>query len=484
MFSAFGFGGLKREDSAEEKPAKRKIEFWYRQSLEPMEPQMPDLWHYAAGWRITSTNPPPIESGMATIRMTPQGKLLELLAIPEPGSKETKMPSEFPEMEIRNLFSRTGLDFTQFEKSKHHDSEVVSQLPFLFENPIVWQPKGGKRQPKVITVIVHRAIVYFWVREYLTTRPVLGRQSNWGPSRAIAADGSNRLSISFMLFVLYFISIPLAIYNLRHGRSDRQGAFRTAVYLLAINIILWVVGLPHCYRFEVEMPQLVNYLRSSTTFAFSFWLGYVTFEPLVRRFWPHALVSWKRILTGRFADPQVGRDFLIGSLVGFGLAAMVVLSPTDLKQRAVALNTVLDTSTLAAGILEIHQRAFGTGFVILVLLVPFRVLFKNHWLTAVVVAVCLAAVSSVSRPSLWECGVHFINCTVGVVVVMRYGFVSLLSLLFAFYLTLAIPLTAEFGTWYAGSGLFTLAVLAGLACCAFYTSTLAGRFALEQETVA
>ena len=40
------------------------------------------------------------------------------------------------------------------------------------------------------------------------------------------------------------------------------------------------------------------------------------FEPYVRRHWPHALISWSRMLTGNLRDPLVGRDVLWGVLMG------------------------------------------------------------------------------------------------------------------------------------------------------------------------
>ena len=39
-------------------------------------------------------------------------------------------------------------------------------------------------------------------------------------------------------------------------------------------------------------------------------------EPFARRTWPKLLISWQRLLNGRFRDPLVGRDVLLGGLVG------------------------------------------------------------------------------------------------------------------------------------------------------------------------
>ena len=46
------------------------------------------------------------------------------------------------------------------------------------------------------------------------------------------------------------------------------------------------------------------------------WLAYVAIEPIVRRRWPDLLISWTRLVSGRFRDPLVGRDALAGILGG------------------------------------------------------------------------------------------------------------------------------------------------------------------------
>jgi hypothetical protein len=37
-----------------------------------------------------------------------------------------------------------------------------------------------------------------------------------------------------------------------------------------------------------------------------FWLLYLALEPAVRAHWPHSIVTWNRILAGRWKDAQVG----------------------------------------------------------------------------------------------------------------------------------------------------------------------------------
>jgi hypothetical protein len=53
--------------------------------------------------------------------------------------------------------------------------------------------------------------------------------------------------------------------------------------------------------------------------------GYLAFEPFMRRRWPHALISWTRLLAGRFGDAVVGQHILVGILFGAAVACSVGL---------------------------------------------------------------------------------------------------------------------------------------------------------------
>ena len=43
------------------------------------------------------------------------------------------------------------------------------------------------------------------------------------------------------------------------------------------------------------------------------WIFYMALEPYVRRIWPEMVISWSRLLAGRWFDPLVGRDVLAGA---------------------------------------------------------------------------------------------------------------------------------------------------------------------------
>jgi len=52
------------------------------------------------------------------------------------------------------------------------------------------------------------------------------------------------------------------------------------------------------------------------------WSLDMALDPVVRRRWPHMLISWTRLLSGRFGDPLIARDVLIGLLPRFALTLL------------------------------------------------------------------------------------------------------------------------------------------------------------------
>ncbi len=107
----------------------------------------------------------------------------------------------------------------------------------------------------------------------------------------------------------------LARRNYRHGRGDKVGALRLAKVVFVCLIVLWVL---RCH-FVPELGTLGQMMLAISTALFLsslIFVLYLALEPYVRRYWPHAIISWSRLLTGRIRDPLVGRDILFGVLLG------------------------------------------------------------------------------------------------------------------------------------------------------------------------
>ena len=180
------------------------------------------------------------------------------------------------------------------------------------------------------------------------------------------------------------------------------------------------------------------------------WLSYVAFEPHVRRLWPRTIVSWTRVLAGRWRDPLVGRDLLLGVLAGITLAGAGVLQvlinrhpPSD-PLVALALDALLSPGHLLAAIIfaavDALQYALGAFFMLLLL----RLVLRATW-PAVVVLVAFSLLLAENAGTIYALG----GATLFFVVVLRVGIVAGAAMLITQRLLTRVPLTLNWTVWHA-----------------------------------
>jgi hypothetical protein len=124
--------------------------------------------------------------------------------------------------------------------------------------------------------------------------------------------------------LLLLTPAALAYRNWKLGRSDRKLAFRLATILFVMMMAHWLLAAHHV----PVGSQLDVFFGGLYRAFFVFGLGgllYLALEPYARKLWPRSLVSWVRLLDGRFHDPIVGRDVLAGSVLGIFVALAVPL---------------------------------------------------------------------------------------------------------------------------------------------------------------
>jgi hypothetical protein len=113
--------------------------------------------------------------------------------------------------------------------------------------------------------------------------------------------------------------------NVKLGRGDRRGAFRTWAFAFGGGVVAYAIAPGH-------VPSLAEVDRMFATLGeMLFWSGvlfvvYLALEPYVRRTWPSALITWSRLTTGRLRDPLVGRDLVVGTIAGLILALLEPLT--------------------------------------------------------------------------------------------------------------------------------------------------------------
>ena len=129
-------------------------------------------------------------------------------------------------------------------------------------------------------------------------------------------------------------------------------------------------------------------------------------EPYARRMWPKTMISWVRLLNGRFRDPLVGRDILAGSIggmvVGFG-APIYKLAPGWLGYALPRpdrpspdpgeLVSILGLREALSQLFLKHANVLVTALFVLAALVVLRLVLRKPWLALVAWALLIVLVS-------------------------------------------------------------------------------------------
>jgi hypothetical protein len=205
------------------------------------------------------------------------------------------------------------------------------------------------------------------------------------------------------------------------------------------------------------------------------WTIYVALEPSVRKHWPHVLVSWTSVLTGRARDPVVGRDILIG--VALGVAWAVLIRGVDLVTGGDGIDFP-GTTQLLSGlrgtfgvVLQQAPYAIRNAFLYFFMLFVARVIVRREWLAALVFSGTFTLLDLIGNDDGWSGPVlTLLYFGSGAFVVLRWGLLAYAVAVFVAPLLLLLPATTDSSAWFFGNMLLIIAAVAGLAGWGVYTS--------------
>jgi hypothetical protein len=412
---------------------------------------------------VDNGDPPPIQSGMINARFDHRGRLLFLEAIPPQRSDAAVQPAS---VDWAPLFQLAGLDQSQLQP-------VTPQWTWLAasDTRVAWTgvwPESGR------PLHVEAAA--------LGGRPVAFQAG--GPWRAPwrmaePSDATTSVYAVVLLGLAVLIlggSGLLAMRNIRDGRGDRRGAIRLASYMTAILLALWVCSV-HLVADVILMATFLVAVATAVFYGVLIWTIYLALEPLVRRHWPQVLVSWTNLLTGRAADPVVGRDVLIGVALGVWWAivfrALALALTGDYVLAFVsdlgAANVFQGLRSTAGGVLNEAPYAIRNVLLDFFILFVMRVVLCRGWLAAAGFTVFFTLLNALGREP------HWVNALVGLVyygsgafVIVRWGLLPFAIGSFVNSVLFDIAGTSDASAWYFSDNLVLLAIVAGLALWGFW----------------
>lgn len=408
---------------------------------------------------VESANPPPLIPGMVDVIVDGNGKLLNFAAVPKAGTPGLPVDPSV-------VFRAAGLDLAAFH-------EITPTLVPRHASDAIRAWQGPHPQLPATPVIVQMAT---W--QGRVTDLSLGV-----PWQSLGGGGGSPTSLrearQLVLFVLpaagALFAALVARRNWKQGRTDRSGALRIACARFAVGIVAWA-GLVH----PVPSEQILSFLESAAAellaSSAALWLLYLAIEPAVRARYPHALVTWNRLLAGRWTDAQVAADVLIGAAVGsvlwIGAQLLGEIGPKEVVGVGGNLLLLLGARAWIGRQASAMANSLNIGLLVFAVVCGLRRLVRYDILAALATAVLFTLTESDITHGDWMVmsALFIVVYTVLALVLMRIGLVATLSAIFFINGFSGLWLGADWKAWYAPAGIATIMLLAAMALLAFWKS--------------
>jgi serine/threonine-protein kinase len=210
---------------------------------------------------------------------------------------------------------------------------------------------------------------------------------------------------------------------------------------------------------------------------------YLALEPFVRRYWSELLISWSRLIAGDFRDPMVGRDILMGILIGVFMGNLnclvsFVSDMLGIPQKSFPEHYYSTSLNGIAGSLndlsETAAMFIGVSLMILFMLLLFYLLTRRKWLSILILYLLFVTFQSLefvlSTENIIFGIIAFITAILPTIAIARFGLLGIITMWIFFYLANVFPITFDTSSFFFSSTVFTFLLVFGTAVYAFYTS--------------
>lgn len=449
------------------------IYFWHRTSPRYLEPLQSET--------VLPDDPPNDVAGMTKVILDVRGRLLEFQAVP-PQVKD-KAPAQADEVDWAALFTEAGLDIRNYRQT---ESNWTS--PVFADAVASWE--GAHVDHQDISIRIEAAAfegkpVYFQI------------VAPWDkPLRQEENFSTAPVRFAGVILITLFVSVVvagvfLARYNLRRKRSDTRGAFKITIFVFLMSLAASLLVADHIPDLDKERRLLSKMAGVALFDAALIGLIYLALEPYVRRRWASLIISWNRLLAGDFKDPLVGRDILVGGILGLAHTSIIYLiniAPTWAggivpPNPSLEINTLRGFRHLLASFIVWSTFELFTSLSGLLLLVLLVTLFRKQWLAIIVFWMLNFSILGLFFAGEGDWASLFgtaLIAAITIVCIARFGLLATISFFSFFHLSFHTAISANVSSWYFDNTIFAAIVLLGLATYGFYTS-LAGQRIFEAK---
>ncbi|HYN09082.1 MAG TPA: serine/threonine-protein kinase [Vicinamibacterales bacterium] len=439
------------------------VVFWYRSGPGTLVP-------YDDTDPVSTSDPPQVTRGMVRIDLDTEGRLLIFRAVPSLKTAPSAINWDV-------LFQAAGLDRSRFTEAE------PAVLPRTYADE--WKAWTGAF-PEAPDVPIRIEAAAFRGRP--TMFEIVG---SWVPLEGGAGPEASAVWRTIGVLIVAIVPLAAALVarrNVKLGRGDRRGAFRTWAFAFGTGVLTYAIAPTH-------VASLSEVDRMFATFGeMLFWSGvlfvvYLALEPYVRRTWPAVLITWSRLTTGRLRDPLVGRDLVAGTIAGLLLALLepmgtllppvlgypapapylTLFSPLHGVRAVIATVTNAPFNALLNGMMTMLMLSLiRQGLRALASLTPgpvARVVGNNVTVAIVTIVLFVIVIKRNSLNPLYpwlDLGSTAVLVACLLVVGLRFGLFALIVTFLVLNFAADAPLTLDATRLYAGPAWFFMALIASL----------------------
>jgi serine/threonine-protein kinase len=454
-----------RQHLAAARPA--AVTYWYRQSPQPFSP----MWvaDDRRNWNgmLTRHNPPHDAPGMVMVRVDARDRLVGLIAVPDPNAAPPVRKLAWDELLHLAGLSAPG--------ALRRTPDVLATPPVFADETATWKGVYPERPDFPIRVEAGmyrgRPVYFHIIHTTWDDLPEVERGAN---------QATGESSLLGQVFGIVFLGVLvtlviLAVRNLHRGRGDVRGALRIVGAIVVLRLVTWLVQSGHVADTNVGYVRFQFFLAFALVFSAVVAVGYLALEPFMRRRCPHRLTALARVLDGRWRDPLVGRDVLIG--VALGVVSVLGFAALPFDEMGGG-PIVLDSYGFTAPVWKLAAAAessivimWGLTSIFLV----FSLVVRRDWIAAALLSgLIIAAFGPGFARSGWVMSLFGFQLALFIVVMLRFGVLALVVWCFVGIAIALIPVTLDPTAWYFSASLTKMLVIGGLAVYGFLVS-LGGR---------
>jgi hypothetical protein len=385
----------------------------------------------------------------------------------------------FPETMV---FELTGLDRTRFQPVQ---ADWVPSVAFSDRRE--WT--GTSAEVPEIPIRLSAATLNGRLVAVVTRGPWDLQKIDFVKASTTALIG--RVSVAIIALAVSLTGVLVARRNLRLSRGDTAGASRVAgvTFVLVLASFLAQAHLSPDWLTAI-FEQIAPAVGFAVVQALLVWALYLALEPAIRQRMPNLLVGWARLLEGRWRDPRVGRDVLIGAALG-GLVAVSLHVANGLPtfvplaaQTPIPQLNVGNRIVPLAALLSVPIVAIFRGVLQMAMLFSLRTVATKRWIDVIALALVFSLFALGAENPWLEIPFALISGVVFAVATVYFGLLSLVASWAVVTLLSSMPIGYGTSQWFSPYVWIALVLLVGLTGGAFVLS-LGGRppfGALKPET--